>query len=128
MHAEILDTILLVCDCERNATQIISRLHESGFNVVGPVSTASMALAMAAQAGTTLALVASPPTGRRGVSELADDLMRLWGVRSWVLQDASQGDDTSGMAWAAPPNRVASITRALKSLPARPRGDPREMQ
>ncbi|MCC7268170.1 MAG: hypothetical protein IT546_12660, partial [Caulobacteraceae bacterium] len=58
------DTVLLVCSDEERSRDLLERLVEGGFGVVGPAPNAALALALAAQAAPTVALVARPPTGR----------------------------------------------------------------
>ncbi|HYD46311.1 MAG TPA: hypothetical protein VEA79_13680 [Phenylobacterium sp.] len=109
------DTVLLVCSDEERSRDILERLVEGGFGVVGPAPNAALALALAAQAAPTVALVARPPTGRRDAAELADALMSQWGIGSVVLADAlGEGllleDDPS---WAPRPQQQARLRRAL---------------
>jgi hypothetical protein len=113
------ETILLVCDCEMVTEEILSKLYDGGFSVIGPVPNASLALALAAQSSPTMALVATATTGRRSAVQLADDLMKTWGIRSWLLEDALEGDKSD--VWSVPDDRVAHIQRALE------KGAPRQV-
>lgn len=113
------DTILLVCGCEHGAADILDKLYGGGFSVVGPAPTAAMAMAMAAQTAPTIALVAGRPSGRRNAAELAGDLMRTWGVRSWILDHADHQYEPSDAALSADDLRVSHIRRILH-------GDPQE--
>ncbi len=108
------ETILLVCDCESSATRILDKLYHGGFGVVGPAPNASMAMAMAAQAAPTIALVATSPNGRRNAAELASDLMNTWGVRSWILERAGGGQQVGEVSWRAHEDRVTYLQRALQ--------------
>jgi hypothetical protein len=108
------ETILLVCDCEHSTTDILDKLYLGGFSVVGPVPNARMALLMAAQTVPTIAVVASPPNGRRNAAELANDLMRTWGIRSWVLERAEVAGTSPDAVWAADDDRLGHIRRALQ--------------
>lgn len=94
-----LDTVLFVCDDESISSGILEKLCNAGFGVVGPTPRAATALALAAQTAPTLAVVAGPLTGRRSASELAQDLMTTWGVRSWILTDAD-GQAADAAEWA----------------------------
>lgn len=109
------DTVLLVCSDEERSRDILERLVGDGFSVVGPAPNAALALALAAQSAPTIALVARPPTGRRGAAELAGALMSQWGIGSVVLDEALdvglQIDD--GASWAPRPGQRARLRRAL---------------
>lgn len=84
-----LGTILIVCNDEDYSTNLIVKLQDAGANVVGPVSRANMALALAAQTSPDMAIVAHPLTGRRDAEDLARELHATWGVRSLVLDTAA---------------------------------------
>ena len=107
--------ILLVCDDEERTRDILARLFDEGYSVVGPATTASLALALTAQTGPSLALIARPPTGRRGALELAQELMRTWGVRSVVLDDAYDRPEkaTSNVFWAPAEDQLNQMHRVL---------------
>ncbi len=74
-----------------------------------------MALAIATHSQPTLAVIANPPTGRRGAVELAETLQRDWGIRSWILDDAVSERDTSAgdLAWSANPRQIEGLRRVL---------------
>lgn len=112
MEEQRFDTVLVVCGCDKKSYRILNRLYDAGFSVVGPVPNASMALALAAQASPTIALVATPPTGRRNAAELASELMRTWGVRSWLLTCSDEPADEAA-SWAASDKRVTHLQQAL---------------
>lgn len=82
-------TVLVVHECPQVGAEAVRRLTEADHRVVGPVSTAAMALALAAGTGFDVALIGARLTGRRGRSELAAALHDTWGVRSLKLPDAS---------------------------------------
>jgi hypothetical protein len=106
------DTVLLVCDDEKRAKEILSQFYSKGWSVVGPVSTAAMALSLTAQTCPTVALMAGRPVDRRRAPELADDLMRTWGVRSVMLDEALDKDDAKPSrkrSWAARPSQEERI-------------------
>lgn len=106
------ETILLLCGDEIDAATIMTDLYNANIQVVGPIHTARMALALAAQAGPTLALLAGQPTGERKAAELAQVLMSTWGVRSMLL-DPTEHDAHETSHWRAPDHQVAPIRRAL---------------
>lgn len=106
------ETILLVCDDEANAAAIMTTLYDADIRVVGPIQTARMALAMAAQTGPTLALLAGQPTGERKGPELARALMSTWGVRTMLL-DPADHDAHQAFDWRAPDHQVARVRGAL---------------
>lgn len=108
------ETVLLVCSEEAASAEILHKLWDGGHNVVGPAANARMALAMAAQHPATVALVASPPTGRRDAVELAQALKRDWGIGSIILKDAETGLSMGGEGeWAPRPNQVARVLQAI---------------
>ena len=79
------ETILVVCADPEKAAEILQRLHDGGANAVGPVSTAGLALALAAQVTPRSAILAGETTGRRRADDLARELTTLWGVDCYVL-------------------------------------------
>lgn len=112
MHEHDKETILLICGEEADAAAIMTTFFDAGVRVVGPIQTARMALAMAAQTGPTLALMAGQPTGERKAPQLAEALMSTWGVRSMLLDPddhAAQG----APAWLAQDHQVARVRRLL---------------
>lgn len=108
-----METVLVICDDQNYSSEIIRRLSCEGMNSIGPVSTAGMALALAAQTSPTVAIVAGAPTGRRGGPELASKLLSDWGVRSWLID--AQGGEVSASAcdWAPPPEQMDRLRRAF---------------
>lgn len=104
------EIVLLVCNCEKSTEEILDKFYDAGLNVIGPAPNARVALIMAAQNAPTIALVASAPNGRRNASELASELMRTWGVRSWIPESAEiDGKEF----WAPDDDRLSPIRRAL---------------
>lgn len=112
MDDVINETILLICDDEHRATRLISALDEAAIQVIGPFSTAGLALAVTAHSGPTVALLASETTGRRSATELAQSLQTNWGVRSMLLDEAAH-EAVETIGWRAPDGQVAGIRRAL---------------
>lgn len=80
-------TILVVHECPRIGADAVRRLTEADHRVVGPVSTAAMALALAAGTSFDIALIGARLAGRRSGAELATALNDTWGVRSLKLPD-----------------------------------------
>ncbi|HWU15884.1 MAG TPA: hypothetical protein VN157_17950, partial [Caulobacter sp.] len=83
------ETILLICDDEARAARLIAALDEARLNVIGPFTTAGLALAVTAHTGPTVALLASQTTGRRSAKQLAQTLKDNWGVRSMLLDETA---------------------------------------
>lgn len=115
MHDMTKETVLVVCSDSVIAEDLLHSLFQGGVNAVGPVDSARMALALVTQNQPTLAVIAKPPTGRRGAVELAQALERDWGVRSWILDDAvSERDSSAGdLAWSAEPGQIEGLRRVL---------------
>ena len=106
------ETILLICGEDTDAAALTTTLYDAAIRVVGPIQTAKMALALAAQTGPTLALLAGQPTGERKAPELAQALMSTWGVRSMLL-DPDDHDAHGAADWCAPDHQVARVRMAL---------------
>jgi hypothetical protein len=109
-HSISHEIILLVCDDENKSSEILGKLVEGGASVVGPVSTARLSLALAALTAPTLALVATPPTGKRGAAELARTLMREWDIPSIILCDH---EPAAASAWDPRSEQLESFNRAM---------------
>lgn len=110
------DTVLLVCSDPIFATRVLTSFFRAGYPIVGPVASASMALMLAAQTAPQLALVARPLTGRRNARDLARDLLRNWGIRSLVLDEAVAGDRPvldDDARWRTSPRETARLMAAL---------------
>jgi hypothetical protein len=80
-----LSTVLIVGQVCEDTYSLIDEFSGRGVNILGPVNTASLALALVAQTPTDLALVARKLGGRRHGPELARCLEETWGVPSVVL-------------------------------------------
>ncbi len=105
-----METVLVVCSDGNYSSEIIQCLHAGGMNSVGPVSTAGLALALAGQTAPTIAIVASPPTGRRGGAELAARLLDTWGVRSWLMD---QPHEDAAPDWAPRREQMERLAHIL---------------
>jgi hypothetical protein len=88
----------------------LAKLVDSGASVVGPASTARLSLALAAVTAPTLAVVARPPTGERGATELARTLMREWGIPSVIL---CEGEAATSPNWAPSSEQLESLKLAM---------------
>lgn len=106
------ETILLICDDDARATRLLAALDEAQVKVIGPFSTAGLALAVTAHAGPTVALLASQTTGRRSAEELAQTLKDNWGVRSMLLDETAHAA-VETIGWRAPDAQVARVRHAL---------------
>jgi hypothetical protein len=107
---------VVVASSESNAAGLVESLSNAGFSVVGPIGTAAMTLAMAAQKPVTVAVVENDLDGDSGGSTLADDLLANWGVPSVVLS-GDRGWRTVG-AWdadAAVRERLGEVVRTFKN-------------
>jgi hypothetical protein len=113
MPHEITGPILLICDEESRSYDIMGRLHRAGLDVLGPVTSAAQAMALAGQQSSTVAVVASRPTGRRDAFELARDLMSAWGISSWVLPNAGCDDSPVETNWSPSRESLARLKGAL---------------
>jgi len=106
------ETILLICDDEVRATRLLAAFDEAQVKVIGPFTTAGLALAVTAHAGPTVALLASQTTGRRSAEELAQTLKDNWGVRSMLLDETAHAA-VQTVGWRAPDAQVARVRNAL---------------
>jgi DNA-binding NarL/FixJ family response regulator len=118
MNEPHLDTVLIVSNDEVYSHSLIGELQDLGINVVGPVSRANMALALAAQTPPDLAIVAQPLTGRRDAEELARELHATWGVRSLVLGAAlaDGGAEAGERPWLPGPDELTHLRAILDRL------------
>jgi hypothetical protein len=106
------DTVLLVCDNEEDSRHILGRLAAQGISVVGPATSVAQARTLAAQTFAHIAVLAPRPSEGPLGRDLAQDLMRTWGVRSLILDTAeAQGE------WALPPGQVARLRSVLGPEP-----------
>ena len=79
---------IIVAMSERHAPdRLVQRLLAEGHCVVGPATTAAMALALAAQTPATLAVVHLELDGRRDGRRLAASLTDTWGVPSVLIAE-----------------------------------------
>lgn len=113
MEREEIDSVLLVCADPRRSDDILDVLLNQGYDVVGPVETTGMALALTAQSYPTMAVVAGRPSGHRDASELADSLMRIWGIRTLLLDDGELVCTPSPPGRRSPSGRLAQLKRVL---------------
>lgn len=90
--------VLIVCADEKYAAELTSRFYDEGVSVIGPVGSASMALALTAITLPKHAILAGPTEGRRDVATLAEELLRTWGVESTIVQTT---EPDGGLAAAA---------------------------
>jgi DNA-binding NarL/FixJ family response regulator len=96
--------------------ELVAALSEAGINVLGPVTTASLALILASHGPADLALIDDQLAGRRTGAELADALYETWGVRSVMLDDLSGEGRPGALAarWAASDDEAEPLRRALE--------------
>lgn len=104
------DTVVVACAAAESSEKIVGILSDFGFSVVGPVDSARMALALAAQTPLTLAVVGSKLTGRRDGPTLARELMKTWGVRSVMVESGEEVEDAD---WRAEDPLAARVRLAL---------------
>ena len=100
--------ILLVCADAALSQALLDRLAAEGFGIVGPAPTAGLALVLAAQTATPVAVLAGETCGRRSAQELATELSVTWGVQCHHLAEAEPS--------AAAPGRglVTALRAALE--------------
>jgi len=110
------ESVILVCDDERDSHDILNRLEAEGIGVIGPATSATMALTLASQTFANIAVLARRPSGGPLSSDLAHSLMKTWGVRSVVLE----GDGETQGEWAAMPAQAARLRNILKGRAASP--------
>ena len=81
-------TVMIAGSSTPKTHQLLDRLNASGINVIGPVDTASKALALIAHTHVDLAVIESELGGVRDGAELARSLRETWGVRAHVVTHA----------------------------------------
>ncbi|MBU1376232.1 MAG: hypothetical protein KKE02_19855 [Alphaproteobacteria bacterium] len=118
MSSRELETILVVCADAGKSAEILQRLHEGGASAIGPVSTAGMALALAAQTGPRSAILAGELTGRRDATALARELSDTWGVDCYVLPSADC--PAEAQAVVADERRAPRLRDLLRDTAVRP--------
>ncbi|HYG28227.1 MAG TPA: hypothetical protein VD906_15155 [Caulobacteraceae bacterium] len=93
---------------------LVTALSEAGMGVVGPVTTATLALILASHGPADLALIDDQLAGRRTGAELAEALYKTWGVRSVLLGDlATEHPPAAPASWAALQDEAGPVRRAL---------------
>lgn len=119
MNATVNGPVLLVCADQDRSFDILEKLYDEGFSTVGPAPTAGLALTLTAQTMARTAILAGQTTGRRSVSELAEELSRTWGVECFLLDDAAGCMPTeAGGLGPMTVLRRALGTAALRPAPA----------
>lgn len=116
MNDSHIESVILVCDNERDSHDILNRLEAEGIGVIGPATSATMALTLASQTLANIAVLARRPSEAPLSSDLARNLMKTWGVRSVVLEG---GAETQG-EWAAKPAQAARLRSILEGRDASP--------
>lgn len=114
MNADDIGPVLVVCADADRSTEILGRLHDGGMSAVGPVPTAGLALALAAQGMAGVAILAGQTTGRRTTDELAQELTSTWGVDCYVLPHAD--DAPNAMDDALETSRTTALRKVLQNL------------
>lgn len=90
MDAAKTETIIVAMSERHAPDRLVQRLLAEGHGVVGPATTAAMALALAAQAPATLAVVHLDLDGGRDGRKLAALLSDTWGVPSVLIADTPE--------------------------------------
>lgn len=103
------ETVIVVCGDNAVSATMVQRLSEAGFGVIGPASSARMALALAAQSPISMAVVTADLSDGRPGRDLARDLMSNWGVRSMVLEAGAEPP----AEWTVATADAARLSRAL---------------
>src|SRR5687768_11634631 len=104
------ESVILVCDDERESHDILNKLEAEGIGVIGPATSATMALTLASQSFANIAVLARRPSGGPLDADLAKNLMNTWGVRSVVLE----GDVETHGDWAPRPAQAARLRDILQ--------------
>ena len=107
------DTVILVCDNEEESRHILSKLAAQGIGVIGPATSVAQARTLAAQTFANIAVLAPRPTAGPLGRDLARDLMKTWGVRSLILEDAADADGD----WSPRPGQIETLRRVLGPEP-----------
>lgn len=81
------ETIIVAMSQRHRPDRLVQRLVLEGHAVIGPVTTAAMALALAAQMPATLAVVHADLDGGRDGRALAASLTDTWGVPSVLIAE-----------------------------------------
>jgi hypothetical protein len=109
------ELVLVLGTHEGQTSDVMERLGDEGFSIVGPAPNASSALCLASVTFPDVALFLNPPTGRRDAVETASALLRTWGVSSVALQEAlppgrKLSEDT---CWLAREDQLQRLRRAI---------------
>lgn len=84
-------TVLVAHAAPDYLERLVPRLSDLDLHVIGPVQTARMALALAAQHGPEMALIGPELCGERDGAALAAALESRWGVPSRILEEEDPG-------------------------------------
>ncbi len=109
MDQSDVDTVILVCDDEEDSRHLLDKLTGQGIGVVGPAASVAQARTLAAQTFASIAVLAPRPSSGPLGRDLARDLMKTWGVRSLILQDAAESQDD----WAPLPAQIERLRSVL---------------
>jgi hypothetical protein len=110
MEDNHVESVILVCDDERESHDILNRLEAEGIGVIGPATSATMALTLASQSFANIAVLARRPSSGPLGADLAHTLMKTWGVRSVVLE----GEAEAQSEWAPKPAQAARLRSILQ--------------
>jgi hypothetical protein len=81
------ETVIVAMSHRHAPDRLVQRLVAEGHAVIGPVTTAAMALALAAQMPATMAVVHADLDGGRGGRDLVTTLIHTWGVPSVLIAE-----------------------------------------
>lgn len=112
------NTVVVACSAVESSQRIVEALSDNGFSVVGPVATASMALALAAQSPVTIAVVEAGLAGNGHA--LARQLMDNWGVPSVLFDEPDEAGAAHDQAWRAEGDLASRVRRVLSIASAPP--------
>lgn len=112
------NTVVVACSAVESSQRIVEALSDNGFSVVGPVATASMALALAAQSPVTIAVVEAGLAGNG--QALARQLMDNWGVPSVLFDEPDEAGAAHDQSWRAEGDLASRVRRVLSIASAPP--------
>ncbi len=107
------NTVVVACSHGESSERIVAALSDHGFSVVGPVDSATMALALAAQSPLTMAVVEHGLAGHG--HDLARRLMDNWGVPTVLFDEPTEAVPTENQTWRAD-GEIASRVRLALSI------------